>query len=383
MSDETKPGTGSGAQRPHATLDLKAESVDAPETTLDEKTQATSDGAREPDDVRPAREGGGTASFLTHLSAGLLGGLIALVIGYYALGNFRDRLPFIAEPSAEQIKAAQAQLEQRIVEVAEDSGAARAELADRVAALDARTEGLAQTDDEAVAALTARLQALEQQIQAASETTGDTARAEQVEAVRGRLTGIEESIATLRAGLDDVRAQSKRSAELARSSAQTLAVNRLRRAVDSGGAFTAELDALRQVAAGPLEADVLAAAAQDGVPNLRDLRQSFPEFANKALEAVGATGDSSLIGQIVESARSVVNVRPVGEIEGDSPRAIIARVENRLNAGDLQGVVEQSDQLSGEAAVQLLPWIQQVKTRINANIELASLEARLLDAVQQ
>jgi len=58
-------------------------------------------------------------------------------------------------------------------------------------------------------------------------------------------------------------------------------------------------------------------------------------------------------------------------------------VENRLNAGDLQGVVEQSDQLSGEAAVQLLPWIQQVKTRINANIELASLEARLLDAVQQ
>jgi hypothetical protein len=381
MSDETKPG--SGTERPHATLDLKAERVDAPEKTPDEETQTTGDGAREPDDVLPAREGSGTASFLTHLSAGLLGGLIALVIGYYALGNFRDRLPFIAETSAEQIKATQAQLEQRIAEVADDSSAARAELADRVAALDARTEGLAQTDDEAVAALTARLQALEQQLQAASTTTGDAARADQVEAVRSRLTGIEESIASLRAGLDDVRAQTKRNAELARSSAQTLAVNRLRRAVDGGGPFTAELDALRQVAGGPLEADALAAAAQDGVPSLRNLRQSFPEFANRALEAVGAKGDSSLIGQIVESARSVVNVRPVGEIEGDSPRAIIARVENRLNAGDLQGVVEQSDQLSGEAAVQLLPWIQQVKTRINANIELSSLEARMLDGIPQ
>ena len=381
MSDETKPG--SGTERPHATLDLKAERVDAPEKTPDEETQTTGDGAREPDDVLPAREGSGTASFLTHLSAGLLGGLIALVIGYYALGNFRDRLPFIAETSAEQIKATQAQLEQRIAEVADDSSAARAELADRVAALDARTEGLAQTDDEAVAALTARLQALEQQLQAASTTTGDAARADQDEAVRSRLTGIEESIASLRAGLDDVRAQTKRNAELARSSAQTLAVNRLRRAVDSGGAFAAELDALREVAAGPLEADALAAAAQEGVPSLRDLRQTFPEFANRALEAVGATGDSSLIGQIVESARSVVNVRPVGEIEGDSPRAIIARVENRLNTGDLQGVVEQSDQLSGEAAVQLLPWIQQVKTRINANIELSSLEARMLDGIPQ
>jgi len=76
-------------------------------------------------------------------------------------------------------------------------------------------------------------------------------------------------------------------------------------------------------------------------------------------------------------------VRPVGEIEGDSPRAIIARVENRLNAGDLQGVVAQSDQLSGEAAIQLLPWIQRVKTRISANTELASLEARMLNGVQQ
>jgi len=385
MSDEPKPGTGSGAQRPHATLDLKAEHVDAPEgeKTPDEATPATGDGALGPDDVLPAREGSGTASFLTHLSAGLLGGLIALIIGYYALGNFRDRLPFIAEPSAEQIKAAQAQLEQRIVEVAEDSGAARTELADRIAALDARTEGLAQTDDEAVATLTARLQALEQQLQVASETTGDSARAEQVEAVRDRVSGIEQSIATLRSDLDSLRTQSSRSAQLAQASAQTLAVNRLRRAVDSGAAFTAELDALRKVAAGPLEADALAAAAQDGVPNLRDLRQSFPEFANNALEAVGATGDDSLIGQIVESARSVVNVRPVGEIEGDSPRAIIARVENRLNAGDLQGVVAQSDQLSGEAAVQLLPWIQRVKTRISANTELASLEARMLNGVQQ
>jgi hypothetical protein len=385
MSDDTKPETGSGAQRPHATLDLKAEHVDAPETeqTAAGETETSTTGTRAAGDAAPQREGGGAAGFLTHLAAGLLGGLIALVVGYYALGNFRDRLPFVSETSAEQIKTAQEKLEQRIVEVAGNSGAARAQLADRVSALDARTEGLAQTDEEAVASLTARVDALERQLQTATDTTDDTARAEQIANVRGRLATLEESISTLRASLDEVRAQSQENVAAARASALAVALNNLQRAVDSGAAYAAELQAVRDLSAEPLEADTLTEAAQNGVPTLRKLRQDFPRYANAALDAVGATGDDSIIGQIVESARSVVNVRPVGEIEGDSPRAIIARVENRLKAGDLSGVVAQSDQLSGEAAVQLLPWIEQVKTRINANQELNALESRMLAAIRQ
>jgi len=58
-------------------------------------------------------------------------------------------------------------------------------------------------------------------------------------------------------------------------------------------------------------------------------------------------------------------------------------VENRLKAGDLPGVVEQSDPLAGEAAVQLLPWIEQVKTRINADRELDALESRTLAGIKQ
>lgn len=385
MSDETKPETGGSAQRPHATLDLKAERVDAPEseTTPDGETEASAGDTQAADKTPTPREGGGAAGFLTHLAAGLLGGLIALVVGYYALGNFRDRLPFVSETSAEQIKAAQDDLEQRIAEVAENSGAARAQLADRVSALDARTEGLAQTDEEAVASLTARVNALEQQLQAATDTTGDTARAEQIASVRERLATLEESISTLRASLDEVRAQSQENVAAARASALAVALNNLQRAVDSGAAYAAELEAVRDLSAEPLEADTLTAAAEDGVPTLRQLRQDFPRYANAALDAVGATGDDSIIGQIVESARSVVNVRPVGEIEGDRPSAIIARVENRLKAGDLPGVVAQSDQLSGKAAVQLLPWIEQVKTRINANQELNALESRMLAAIRQ
>lgn len=385
MSDETKLETGGSAQRPHATLDLTAARVDAPdsETTPDGETEASAGDTRAAHETPPPREGVGAAGFLTHLAAGLFGGLIALVVGYYALGNFRDRLPFVSETSAEQIKAAQDDLEQRIAEVAENSGTARAQLADRVSALDARTEGLAQTDEEAVASLTARVDALEQQLQTATDTTGDTARAEQIASVQERLAALEESISTLRVALDEVRAQSQENVAAARASALAVALNNLQRAMDSGAAYAAELEAVRDLSAEPLEADTLAGAAEDGVPTLRQLRRDFPRYANAALDAVGASGDDSIIGQIVESARSVVNVRPVGEIEGDSPSAIIARVENRLKAGDLPGVVAQSDQFSGEAAVHLLPWIEQVKTRINADQELDALESRMLAAIRQ
>ncbi len=385
MSDETKPETGGSAQRPHATLDLKAERVDAPdsEDTPGSQTEASAEDTLAADGTPPPHEGGGPASFLTHLAAGLLGGLIALVVGYYALGNFRDRLPFVSETSAEQIKAAQRQLEQRISEVAENSSQARAELADRVSALDARTEGLAQTDEEAVASLTARVNALEQELQAAADTADETVPPERLADVNERLAKLEEDIGTLRASLEDVRAQTQQNVAAARASALAVALNNLRRAVDSGDAFAAEFQAVSNLASEPLKADTLAGAAEDGVPTLADLRQSFPEYANKALEAVGAGGDDSLIGQIVESARSVVNVRPVGEIEGDSPGAIIARMENRLKAGDLQGVVAQSDDLSGAAAVQLVPWIEQVKTRINADAEMEALESRTLAAIGQ
>jgi len=385
MSDDSKPESGSGAQRPHATLDLKAERIDATETeeTAAGETETSTTGTRAAGDAAPQRERGGAAGFLTHLAAGLLGGLIALVVGYYALGNFRDRLPFVSETSAEQIKAAQDSLAKRISEVADNSGDARAQLADRIAALDTRTEGLAQTDEEAIATLTARVDTLEQQLQTATDTTDETARAARIADVSQRLAALEESISTLRASLDEVRAQSQENVAAARASALAVALMNLRSAVHGGGAYAAALQTVRDLSTEPLETNALTASAEDGVPTLRELRARFPRYANNALDAVGATGDDSIIGQIVESARSVVNVRPVGEIEGDTPSAIIARMENRLKAGDLQGVVAQSDQLSGEAAVQLLPWIEQVKTRINADKELDALESRALAGIQQ
>ena len=68
----------------------------------------------------------------------------------------------------------------------------------------------------------------------------------------------------------------------------------------------------------------------------------FPSVANDMITAArGSTDETGWVGRLVDSASSLVQVRPVGEISGDSVEAIVARMENKLNNGDLQGAVEE------------------------------------------
>ncbi len=392
MSDDRKSASSQGSggdKRPHATLDLKAEQVEDETPEQAEAARGQSEAADSPESVEetPRKNGSmnetsGTTVFLTHLAAGLLGGLIALTAGFYSLDAFRDSLPFVSQQSAEQIKQEQAALEQRLTEIEQEAGAARAALGEQVSALDARTEGLARADDASLTALRKEVDQLAQQVEAVTANAPDPAAPQRITALDETIYKLSSEFETLRGTVEQLRAQNADQVAQAKAAALAVALANLRRAVERGDPFKPELDALRRLSATPIEAEALGGAAEDGVQTLRELQESFPRFARKALEASGASGDDSIIGQIVDSARSVVNVRPLGEIEGDGPGAVIARIENRLKAGDLPAAVEQTDDLSGEAAVQLLQWVQQAKTRIEADREMDVIETRVLAAIE-
>ena len=55
---------------------------------------------------------------------------------------------------------------------------------------------------------------------------------------------------------------------------------------------------------------------------------------------------------LLSSALSVVKVRPVGNVEGDTPEAIIARIEDKLRNGDMKGAALEWNNLpdAGKAA---------------------------------
>jgi hypothetical protein len=112
----------------------------------------------------------------------------------------------------------------------------------------------------------------------------------------------------------------------------------LKAAIDRGGSFASELDTLGGIDPANPAIKELKTFAATGVPSRAALLADFPGVADRILAAVN-TGDpnQSLTDRLMASAFSAIKVRPVGEVEGDTPEAKVARMEAKLTNGDLKG----------------------------------------------
>ena len=101
--------------------------------------------------------------------------------------------------------------------------------------------------------------------------------------------------------------------------------------------------------------------------------------------AAGDTGSESdgLFDHLLSSATSLVQVRPVGEVAGDSVEAIVARMETRLKNGDLQGALNEWNTLPQAAKDASQSYVNDLQARIEAEKLISgSLTAALPAAVR-
>ncbi|MFP3802814.1 COG4223 family protein, partial [Paraburkholderia sp. SIMBA_027] len=74
--------------------------------------------------------------------------------------------------------------------------------------------------------------------------------------------------------------------------------------------------------------------AQTGVPSRAELINQVSDVASAAVESANQPSpDQSWSDRLMNSAKSLVSVRPVGNIEGESVEAIAARMENKVRNG--------------------------------------------------
>lgn len=119
--------------------------------------------------------------------------------------------------------------------------------------------------------------------------------------------------------------------------ARAVAATALKTAIDRGGPYLAELEAYVSVSPDDPAAAALRAQAATGVQSRSDLVRDFQPTADRMIEAVHQpTGDQGIVARLMASASSAITVRPVGSVEGDTPEAIVARIENKLQNGDLK-----------------------------------------------
>jgi len=403
-TDKNIPGLGGKDDRPRTTLDLTATEIPIVEAPRDPEPKAqaalppgeraqpddalspgeqpsqpsgehdvsANGGSLEPGVPRPAAGEAGIGSFLTHMAAGSLGAMLALVIAFYALGNFRDRLPLLTDHAARDLRGSLSTADQRIgalEQAGKAPGAASQTFEASLQALQSETNGLKQD----VASLGSRVQGIESQPAQAAVTSLEGVQ-QSLQPITVKIGEVETRLASLAKAQDDLRASTAKAA-------LALAAQNLRRAVSEGKPYAMELKAAMVLAPASMNLAALEARQGSGVASLPKLQRDFDIAARAAIEVSRRPGDGSFAGDLLAKARSLVRIRPTGDIPGNTADAILARAELRLKTGDIAAAIRETAQLEGPAAEALQPWLAEAKARIAADETLTQLEATLISAL--
>ncbi|MBB2672678.1 UNVERIFIED_ORG: hypothetical protein GGE44_002233 [Rhizobium esperanzae] len=327
-----------------------------PEAEAPEEATAAAEPSFTSSAEQPASKGAGASGLI---AAGIFGGLVAL-LGAGTI-QYAGYLPGSSAPQTAS------------PEIADLSGEIDG-LKQTVANLAANP---ASTDD---GALETRIAALETAAKnAAAAPSGDPAN---VEALNQKIAELSGQVEQLRATLaQSSEQQTSDGADIAKrldeaekklneprqdvAVARAIAAAALKAAIDRGGPFLAELDTFAGVAPDdPAVAD-LRSFAETGIPSRAELVRQVPDIATAIVEAVNQPDpNQSWSDRLMASAKSLVTVRPVGNIEGESVEAIAARLEDKVKNGDLSGASAEWNALPAPGKQASAAFKQSLEARI-------------------
>jgi hypothetical protein len=319
-----------------------------------EKTKKTSGpgaAAAAPAQPKPAAN---QSAWLTHIAAGVAGGVIALGAMSALRGTIENNPDTEIRLQLHQTKATAEQALQQAQSLSSDIDSLKTEVAKP-----ANNGVLA----EELQSLTSRIAALEGKVDTAAQTAQSASQDTQ---------GIAELQSKLAALETQVTEQSRQPAI-----ASAIAAVALKSAIDRGGSFATELDAYASVAPQSSDLEALKRYAETGVPTIADLNSRFDAVADRIVATErDVSPNAGVVDQLIASAKSLVKVRPVGEVSGDSIGAITARMETALHRGDLTQAIAEWETLPADAKAVSTDFADAMKARRDTD----ALVARTLAA---
>jgi hypothetical protein len=440
-------GPGGASKRPAQTIEgtateITEDSASESEARADPEAKASGDhlagDAADPAEVKalpPAQASiPELKSFVTHLAAGMLGGLIGVIglaLAWGGLGGTENvTQPDIAglearitklesaKPSsgdAEALAQLKAQVEALETGVKETSPKL-ADLADRVGQLETSLKAISQSASEggsvaSAAAIAQQIAEAEQRLDSkiaealAKAEAGNASALQQMQSeiaelkakigalaeaelgtgegsvAGGDLAALTERLAKLEAALPElVAAVGKENAGA--KAAAAIAFANLRAAVSDGRPYAAELDTITALAPSVGDLGVLAAYAEKGIPTVPELARSFALAKEGALVATAPASTGSIVDTLMASAQSLVTIKRLDEpTNGEGPGAALARAKAALDKGDLAAAVKEVETLDGAPREAFSAWLGQAHARLSADETLIQLESALLVSV--
>ncbi|MEP9374676.1 phage tail protein [Mesorhizobium sp. KR1-2] len=256
--------------------------------------------------------------------------------------------------SLDEVKADISSLRQS-VEASSGSGNAVEALDGRIKDMEAeiaalREQGAAQAASGDITALGERIASLE---------ALEKANGEAIAASNGKLSALEQKVTDLSGKVEAQAGQPK--------VALAIAASALKSAVERGAPFEAELETFAALSPNAPGLDALRAYAQSGVPTMTEILGEA-DAAVKAMIAAGKPVDekAGLFDRLLNSAQSLVTVRPVGPVEGSGVPETAARMEFELKSGELDKALAEYDSLPEPAKEAGAAFAEKVRARAQA-----------------
>ena len=371
-------------------------------------------------------------SFVTHLAAGVLGGLIGVVALALAWGvpsgkpsgnaaditKFDERIAKLESAPAPSENAQElTALDSRVTALEQRPEKAPPDISDltsRVAQLESSLKSLADTAKQGgsvadAAAMMQQISEAEQRLQAkidtalASEGTNASTIQEMqatISELKGKmaaladaelgtgdttdLSEVSQRVDKIEKALPELATAASKGVEQTKSAAAAIAFANLRAAVSDGRPFATELDTISTLSPSATDLGALPAYAEKGIPTVPELARSFDAAKQAALATAAAPPNSagSLLDSLMASAESLVKIRRVdAAATGDTPSAVLARAEAALDKGDLATAVKEVGTLQGAQRDAFSGWLDQARARLGADDTLKRLESLLLVSV--
>jgi hypothetical protein len=228
------------------------------------------------------------------------------------------------------------------------------------AGLAARPEARSANMDQVLDDLMARIE----KVEAAVAKGGNVAPPAGVSDLAARVAALESSTAAMAQRLAAMQARPSAATE-SEKAARALAIGSLRQAAGEGAPFAGNLAMLQALGLDETDIAALRPLAEKGAPPKSELAGAFPEVADRILAASAAVDpNAGFFDRLAGFARGLVTVRPTTPIPGDSPDAVVSRMQAAVDHGDLARALAERNALPGNGKAVSAAWAQGAADRL-------------------
>ncbi|TRC76612.1 phage tail protein [Mesorhizobium sp. WSM4310] len=260
----------------------------------------------------------------------------------------------------EQVKADVAALKSAVEQGGAGDNAGLAALGDKVKQIETAVAALGKAGSAVpvdLGPLNEKLAGLD----ALVKSTGEAAKAQD-----SRLAALEQSVSQLSGKVEAAAGQPK--------IALAIAASALKSALERGAPFSAELDTLAAISPNAPELATLRPYAEKGVPTRTEIAAQMDAAANAMVAAATPVDQNAgFLQNLMASAESLVNVRPIGAVEGPGAPETVARMEVAVTQGDYAKALGEYNSLPEAVKAAGADFAGKLKARIEVETQVDAL----------